>query len=312
MKILLHGSSGFVASYLLPRLQFGGACDVLCFDIKPPSPPTIAAMAAMDTRCRMVVGDSLSSISDADIDLVVSLAGVTDVDYALSNPAVAFTGNIRIAIELAEWLRNRASRARAIYISTDEVLGESREPLAEHAPIGATQPYAVSKAAAELILHNYRDVYDLDIVTLRSCNLVGGNQRAHKIIPVAVKALCNGDAVPIYGSGDHSREWMSVEDLCSAILLLSDRRNPRGVYQAGTGVHLTVKEVVQIVADALGTHLRTKRAPDRLVHDACYAMNPQRLSALGWRPTHNPREAIADAAREMALAFSRGELQLSR
>jgi dTDP-glucose 4,6-dehydratase len=231
---------------------------------------------------------------------VISLAGVTNVDTALENPELAFRANIGIAIDLVEWLRLRPDRPRVVYISTDEVLGESWVALPEDAALKPTQPYAASKAAAELILHNYRDVYGLDVVTLRSCNLIGGQQRARKLIPVAVASLLEARPVPIYGRGTQMREWLAVEDLCDAVLAVLGRGVPSGVYQAASGVHLSVHEVVRIVAEAMGRTPKKIEVRDRPVHDRCYAMQSCRLRNYGWAPAIDPRHAIAAAARELA------------
>ncbi|HEX2079334.1 MAG TPA: NAD-dependent epimerase/dehydratase family protein [Longimicrobium sp.] len=308
MKVLVQGSAGFVASYLIPQLARNEVEHVTCVDPKPPR----FGKADWPRQCEFIPVDRLRDVPGEDFGLVISLAGVTDVDYALQRPASAFNGNLGIAIDLAEWLRTTAPTARCIYVSTDEVLGVTETPLTEDAFTKPTQPYAASKAAAEMILHNYRDVYDLDIVTLRSCNLIGGRQRAVKLIPVAVQHLALSLPVPIYGTGLQRREWMSVEDLCSAILLLCDRGAKKGIYHAATGVHLSVVEVVQHVADAVGVPLKMCGVADRLVHDACYAMSSDRLRALGWEPRVDPRDAIAAAAREMYAEAKEGRFRITR
>jgi dTDP-glucose 4,6-dehydratase len=310
MKALVQGASGFVASYLLPRLATVGIRQIVCVDRKPPCHDSL--LHCLGDGTDFILTDRLSDVIGFNVDLIISLAGVTDVDYALREPASAFAGNVGIAIDLAEWMRTTAPSARCIYLSTDEVLGVSYVPVAEDGPHRATQPYAASKAAAETILHNYRDVYGLDIVTLRSCNLVGGHQRAFKIIPVAVQHLTDGLPVPIYGSGCQRREWMSVEDLCCAILRLCDRSVAKGVYQAASGLHLSVLEVVHQIADALGCTPAMHEVADRQVHDACYAMSSRRLRELGWRPRIDPREAITQAVREMSAEVREGRFQLVR
>jgi dTDP-glucose 4,6-dehydratase len=191
-----------------------------------------------------------------------------------------------------------------VYVSSDEVLGEAFVALPESAPLRPTQPYAASKAAAEIILHCHRDVYGLSLVTLRSCNLVGPGQREPKLIPVAVRALLEGNPVPIHGSGEQLREWLAVEDFSTAILMLMDPSVPAGVYQASSGVHLSVFQVVECVARELKTPPSAVHVTDRMVQDGCYAMSAARLHGLGWRPQHDPIKAIGAAARALASELS--------
>ena len=303
--ILVQGAAGFVAHYLLSRLVNGGYRYFILVDIKPIPGNILSYIKNIDAHVVTYEYSSLLNLPiNLEYDIAISLAGLTDVDIGLVHPKDAFNANINIAIELGEWLRKSNPQTRLIYMSSDEVLGESFVPLPEDAPLRPTQPYAASKAAAEVVLHNYRDVYKLNIVTVRSCNLVGGYQRARKLIPVTVKNLLLSKPVPIYGNGEHMREWMSVNDLCEAIVGLMNSSVPCGVYQAASGTHLSVMEVVEIVSKAIGLPLKTRQVNGRLIHDKCYAMMTTRLQSVGWQPKIDPRQAIAQAAHEMAnLAF---------
>ena len=306
--ILVQGAAGFVAHSLLPKLIDVGFKHLILADLRPVPKELIEHLQSHGAFVETYEGDSLtSSMMGSEPSVIISLAGSTDVDIALEQPKKAFEANLKIAVDLAEWLRLSRHQVRAIYISSDEVLGESYIPLPEEAPLRPTQPYAASKAAAEIVLNNYRDVYNLNVVTLRSCNLVGGKQRARKLIPVTVKSLLSSQAIPIYGTGEHQREWMAVEDLCEAIILLLNQETPAGIYQAASGVHLSVNEVVAIVAKAIGQPVVKRMVKDRLVHDKSYAMITACLRTLGWNPKISPIGAIERAALEMTQTFALGE-----
>jgi dTDP-glucose 4,6-dehydratase len=106
------------------------------------------------------------------------------------------------------------------------------------------------------------------------------------------------------------REWLAVEDLCDAVALAAGGTLPAGVYHCSAGVRLNVLEVIELVADALGTEPRWEHVTDRLVHDCAYAMDATRLRSYGWVPQIDAREAIADAAKAMAHALEAGETLL--
>jgi dTDP-glucose 4,6-dehydratase len=254
-------------------------------------------------------GSSLRELCLPEVETAVVLAGQTDVDEALDHPVRAFEPNVQIAIDAGEWLRTNR-QVRLIYLSSDEVLGEASVPLSERAPHRPTQPYAASKAAAETVLHCFRDTFALDVVTLRACNLVGGNQRARKLIPTAVWHLAQDREVPVHGSGACVREWLAVEDLCDAIALVVQHKLPTGIYHCSSGVRLTVLEVIELVARALGTKARWRHVADRMVNDRTYAMDASRLRSYGWAPRRETVGAIAAAAMAMAGSLKTGETLL--
>lgn len=301
-KVLITGAAGFVGRNLIPMLAFDGIVSNLVFVDKHPMPLSLRDKLELTNVGLTTFATNklpLDSIA-RDVDAIICLAGATSVDAALSDPKKAIDENVALATDLAEWSRRVNPLVKVIYMSSDEVLGESLEPLDEDVPLNPTQPYAASKAAAEIVLHNYRDVYKLNIVTIRSCNLVGAFQKKPKLIPTAVEALLASRPVPIQGDGEQFREWMAVEDLCRAIILLLQNDVLPQVYQATSSVKISVNDVVKIVADKLGVDLKTEKVPDRLVQDRSYAMQSERLNSLGWYPRFSPQDAIGRAARSLA------------
>jgi dTDP-glucose 4,6-dehydratase len=304
-KILITGASGFVGRALLPLLCRAGFNNLLVLDrIRLPS-CTRYEVEQAGGSVHELVGDRLPAPQAfPELEYLVCLAGATSVDAALADPRPAIEGNLQIAVDLGEWARASEYPVRIIYVSSDEVLGEAFDPLPASAVIHPTQPYAASKAAAEIILHCYRDVYKLHIATVRSCNLIGPGQRAPKLLPVAVQALLMGEPVPIHGSGEQKREWMAVKDFAQAILTMIQRGAQPRIYQAASGYHLTVLQVVELAAQALNVPLDVKYVVDRVVQDRDYAMDASLLHSLGWYPREDPRIAIGAAASALA-----GDLQ---
>jgi dTDP-glucose 4,6-dehydratase len=296
-KILVTGAAGFVGKNLISLLVENGISRELIFVDKHPAPPTLVnELKSKGVNLEVAISNKLPTDSSVqDVDAVICLAGATSVDAALWQPQKAIDENIAIAVDLAEWSHCVNPAAKVIYMSSDEVLGASIEPLGEDAHLNPSQPYAVSKASAELILHNYRDIYDLNIVTLRSCNLVGFGQKMPKLIPTAVYSLLEHRPVPIHGDGCQLREWMDVKDLCRAIVLLLHQDVEPQVFQATSGVKISVNEVVKIIAESLGVDLYTEHVADRLVQDRSYAMQPKRLNSLGWHAISDPYDAIRNA-----------------
>jgi dTDP-glucose 4,6-dehydratase len=303
--LVVYGAAGFVASTLLtgPALP---SSTLTLVDQEAIGQSVLDSLMQADVSVNVVRSSSLSGIAADDADVLLVLAGQTDVDQALADPALAFRTNMAIAVESAEWWR-RHPEARLVYLSSDEVLGASQVPLNENAPFRPTQPYAASKAAAEMTLRCYSESYGLELVVIRSCNLVGGRQRARKLIPIAVQNLAVGSPVPVFGDGFYRREYLAVEDLCEVIRQGLSRTLPADVYNCTSGIALQTAEVVDLVAEALGVEPVLAHVKDRIVHDRCYAMDASKLNAHGWKPKVAPADAIAAAATEMKSAWDNGQ-----
>jgi dTDP-glucose 4,6-dehydratase len=308
--LVVYGAAGFVASTLLtgPRLP---PLKLTLIDHESIEQSVLDSLSRANILVEVVQSSSMAEIVADDADVLLVLAGQTDVDQALAEPALAFETNMTIAIESAEWWR-RHPQVRLIYLSSDEVLGASSCPLNEEAPFRPTQPYAASKAAAEMALRCYSESYGLELVVIRSCNLVGSRQRARKLIPTAVHHLASGLPVPIFGDGSHRREYLAVEDLCEVISQAIARTLPSGTYNCTSGIALQTIEVVAIVAEALGVETICTHVKDRLVHDRCYAMDASKLNAHGWKLQVTPADAITAAAIELKAAWDNGQVLTHR
>ncbi len=307
MRTVITGAAGFVGTTLLLGDRLPGD-ELILVDPAPIDPAVPAALHRRGVPFEIRHSGCLSGAHDpGDADLLLALAGQTDVDQALADPAPAFAANGAIALDAAEWWR-RHPAARVVYLSTDEVLGvPGAEPFAEDAPLCPTQPYAASKANAETTLRCYRDTFGMDLTVVRSCNLVGGRQRARKLIPKAVQEMSAGRPVPIVGTGRQTREYLAVEDLGDVLLQASAGALPTGIYHCTSAVAFDVFGVVEVLAAALGLRPELIHVPDRLVQDQAYAMDPGLLRSLGWKPRLSPADAMARAAVEMHAAWRRGE-----
>lgn len=297
--ILVYGASGFVGGALLPILASAGHTSILAVDRSPIGKTVLALARSNGARVAVRRLDHLPPESRY-LNAAVCLAGATSVDAALDAPESAYADNLTIAIAFGAYLR-RNPTIRGVYVSSDEVLGPTEQPLPPSAPLKPTQPYAASKAAAETVLHNYRDVYDLNLVTLRSCNLVGPRQRKPKLLPVAVDSLIGRSSVPVHGDGEQRREFMHVDDFCSAVIDVIDPAVPCGIYQATTEESLSVNQVVELAAEATQLPLSTINVADRVVQDRSYAMDSSSLRAVGWMPSLTAKSAITAAAKALSM-----------
>ena len=291
--LLVTGGSGFIGSALI-RSQVDKAQRIVNVD---------AHTYAADDR-RLPQGPSTLETLDLDItdpalfdvfddvrpDIVVHLAAETHVTRSESDEERFFQTNVdgtRCVLEAAV----RSKAGLVVHVSTDEVYGPALDhPFAEDekepAEGRATSAYARSKAVADDLARSYQT--SIDVVVVRPANCFGPWQHPEKAIPRWTVRALTGDRLPVWGDGRYVRDWMFVDDLCSALGLLIERTPHTGVYNVGPGRDaLPNVEIARRVAAAAGASSDDVYLTDydRPQHDRVYAIDAGRIKALGWEPS---------------------------
>ena len=183
-----------------------------------------------------------------------------------------------------------------IQVSTDEVYGSIADGYAsEDALLDPSSPYSASKAGADLLVQSYAVTYDYSAVITRCTNNYGPYQFPEKLIPLFVTNLFAGRQVPLYGDGLNERDWLYVEDHCSAIHMLVDEGAPGEVYNIGANAQLPNIRLTHMILHALGMDdSMIEYVPDRPGHDLRYAVDSSKIRSLGWAPSHTVERRLAD------------------
>ena len=218
-------------------------------------------------------------------DCVVNFAAESHVDRSISNPDLFLSTNVLGALNLLEMCK-KFGVSRFLQISTDEVYGSLLEGFAtEDFPFNPSSPYAASKASAEHFVNAYATTYGLNTGLVRCSNNYGPRQFPEKLIPVAIKALIDGEKVPIYGSGSNVREWVHVEDCARGILQVLERGNPADIYNISSGEfsdNLSLVKKILPLLDKDESAISFVR--DRKGHDFRYAIDSTKIKQeLGWK-----------------------------
>jgi dTDP-glucose 4,6-dehydratase len=231
----------------------------------------------------------------ADADVVVHFAAESHVDRSITGPAVFLETNVvgtGVLIDAAA----RHGVSRFIHVSTDEVYGSIAEGFApETALLDPSSPYSASKAGSDLLVHSYSVTFDYPAIITRCTNNYGPYQFPEKVIPLFVTNLLDGLQVPLYGDGLNERDWLYVEDHCSAIHLLVDQGRLGEVYNISADAQLTNLEVTHKLLSLLGKDESSiEHVEDRKGHDRRYALDSSKLRGLGWQPAHTFDERLVD------------------
>ncbi len=228
---------------------------------------------------------------------VVHFAAETHVDRSLLDAQPFTRTNIQGTLSLLEIARMVPVR-RLIVISTDEVYGPAapRRKFRPDSPLQPTNPYAASKAAADMLALSYRKSYGLPVVILRSVNVYGPRQYPEKFIPLAVTNALAGKAVPVYGDGRQHRDWLWVDDFCAAVYRLATAAVvEQDIYHIAGHNHQRNHHVAeQILRLTGGQKEQLQFVADRPGHDRRYALDDREFrKEFDWSPEMSWRDGLA-------------------
>lgn len=299
MKILITGGAGFIGSNFIFYMRKQHPEDVLiCLDKLTYAGNLAALDPIMDApNFRFVMGD----IADRETvytlfeeerpEIVVNFAAESHVDRSIENPAIFLQTNVMgTQVLLDACLKYGIKRYHQV--STDEVYGDlpiDRPDLffTEQTPLHASSPYSASKASADLLCNAYHRTYDLPISISRCSNNYGPYQFPEKLIPLMIANALADKPLPVYGEGLNIRDWLYVEDHCTAIDLIL--RNGKAGYIYNIGGHNEMKNidiVKQILSILNKPESMITYVADRKGHDMRYAIDPTFIyDELGWLPS---------------------------
>ncbi|MBQ8658082.1 MAG: dTDP-glucose 4,6-dehydratase [Clostridia bacterium] len=231
---------------------------------------------------------------------VVNFAAESHVDRSIQNPDIFLKTNVLgTQVLLDACLRYGVERYHQI--STDEVYGdlplESGEPFTESSPLKPSSPYSTSKAAADLLVLAYYKTYGLPITISRSSNNYGKYQHAEKFIPNIIKRAGEGIKILIYGDGKNVRDWLYVNDHCSAIDMILQKGKIGEIYNIGGDNEMPNLVLAKKILSILKTEIGIQFVEDRKGHDRRYSLNSQKIKKLGWKPRTLFDEGLTDTVK---------------
>lgn len=296
MKIFVTGGAGFIGSnfvyYMLSKhpdyeivcldcLTYAGNMETLEEALKNPK----FKFVKIDITDR----ENIYKLFETEKpDIVVNFAAESHVDRSIVNPEIFLKTNILGTQVLMDACR-KYGITRYHQVSTDEVYGDlplDRPDLffTEETPIHTSSPYSASKASADLLVLAYHRTYGLPVTISRCSNNYGPYHFPEKLIPLMIANVLNDKPLPVYGDGKNVRDWLYVEDHCSAINLIIHNGRVGEVYNIGGHNERTNLEVVETIIRTLGKG-EIKFVKDRAGHDRRYAIDPAKIHReLGWLP----------------------------
>ncbi len=234
----------------------------------------------------------------ADCDVVVHFAAETHVDRSILEPAVFIQTNAlgtQVLLEAAV----EANVKRFHHISTDEVFGSlelgSQDKFHETTPYNPRSPYSASKAAADHLVRAYGETYGLRYTLTNCSNNYGEYHFPEKLFPLAITNVLEGKKVPVYGDGLNVRDWLYVQDHCSALdRVLTDGRVGETYVIGGLTTDISNLEVVKMILTLMDrSDSDIEFVADRKGHDRRYTVDWSKINhQLGWTPSVTLEEGL--------------------
>jgi dTDP-glucose 4,6-dehydratase len=297
--VLVTGGAGFIASHVVDLLLERGDLRVTVLD-KLTYAGNVENLATHrgDPRFDFVRGDVADPEQVARLvtrsTSVLHAAAETFVDRSIAESGEFVRSNVlgtQVVLEAC-----RRAEKPLVVVSTDEVYG-SREhgAFSEEDPLLPNNPYAATKAGADMLCRAYRVTYGMPVTIVRGTNAFGPRQHPEKAVPTFALNALDGRRVPVYGKGRNRREWLFVRDFARAVVAVTDSGQPGETYNIGGGHEISNRDLARQVCRLAGApEALVTFVPDRPGHDLRYSLEWSRLAELGWKPETRFHDGLAE------------------
>ena len=246
----------------------------------------------------------LEILNNHNIDIVIHFAAQSHVQNSFEDSLLFTQDNIVGTHNLIESCRKYGKLNKFIHVSTDEVygeshLGEKEKKKDEFSILSPTNPYAATKAAAEMIVKSYYKSFNVPVVITRGNNVYGYNQYPEKIIPKFISLLLKNEPVTIQGDGSAVRGFLHSFDTASAFETIIDKGVVGEIYNIGcddcdeyTVLEISKMLIKLIHGENVEINSYIKYIEDRPFNDQRYYISNKKIRELGWSPKINFSQGI--------------------
>ncbi len=228
----------------------------------------------------------LEALLRADrVKIVVNFAAQSMVGESWEKPDDWMQANVVTAARLAERLRHIDFLEKYVHVTTPEVYGSTNGWIEEDTPINPSTPYAVSRAAGDMLFKIYRETFGLPVVSTRAANVYGPGQSLYRIIPRTLFFLLTGRMLDLHGGGISTRSFIHIDDVSRATWQIAQRAPVGETYHISTDRIIAIKDLVALICEKLNKpfEAHVKVVVERLGKDSAYWLKSDKLrSKLGW------------------------------
>ena len=324
--ILVTGGAGFIGSNFILQWIKKTDSSVINLDLLTyAGNPANLSLAEGNARYALTVGDICDTERVASLlrehqpRAIVHFAAESHVDRSITSPESFIRTNVQGTQVLLEQARRYWSGLdetdqaafRFLHVSTDEVYGSltaNDPPFSETTAYAPNSPYAASKAASDHLARAYHHTWGLPVLTTNCSNNYGPFQFPEKLIPLMILNALEGKPLPVYGDGANVRDWLFVEDHCTAIRTVLEKGRVCETYNIGGNSERNNLDVVHTICDLVdemspNSALTPRRnlvtfVKDRPGHDRRYAIDASKIEReMGWRPAEGFEDGLRKTVR---------------
>ena len=308
--ILVTGGSGFIGTNFIYYLMNKTDYLIINYDNLTYA-SSIHSLKSLEKnkRYNFIKGDISNGnafrqcLYDYKPDFIVNFAAESHVDRSIDVPFTFLQTNIIGTAVILDCIKDylkkhkiKKESFRFLHISTDEVYGSlNKELFTELTPYNPSSPYSASKASSDHLVRAWNNTYDIPTLITNCSNNYGPYQFPEKLIPLMIVNCLNEQKLPVYGTGNNVRDWLYVNDHCSAIDKVLHNGKIGETYNIGGNCEMENLEIVKIICDILDKcHPRSenksyndliKFVEDRPGHDFRYSVDTTKINKeLNWKP----------------------------
>ncbi|CAM4525552.1 dTDP-glucose 4,6-dehydratase [Paenibacillus xylanexedens] len=304
MKLLVTGGAGFIGSnFVMYMLDQHPDYEIINVDALTYAGNLENLKSLERNQRHTFVKADITDAAEMDrligqgIDVIVNFAAESHVDRSILEPDVFVRTNVNGTQALLEAAKKH-NISKFVQVSTDEVYGSLGPTglFTEKTPLQPNSPYSASKAGGDLLVRAYHETFGLPMNITRCSNNYGPYQFPEKLIPLMISRALADEALPVYGDGLNIRDWLYVEDHCSAIDLVIHQGINGEVYNIGGNNERTNVHIVNTILEQLGKpESLIKYVQDRPGHDRRYGIDPTKtMSELNWQPKYTFETGIKE------------------
>jgi dTDP-glucose 4,6-dehydratase len=243
------------------------------------------------------LGEIVAFAREMNVSHVVNFAAQGMVAESWLKPEDWYQTNTVSNILLHDQLRKLPSLRKYVHISTPEVYGSTEGIIPESRSYNPSTPYATSRAACDMSLHNFLENYAFPVVWTRAANVYGPGQQLYRVIPRMIMAILTDKKLQLHGGGHSIRSFIHIEDVASATWSIAREAQPGGIYHISTERFISIRELVALVCRLMGESFEkhVEEAPERDGKDAAYLLNADKARAeFQWEPKISLEEGIKE------------------
>jgi len=316
MKILITGGAGFIGSHVV-RLFVNNYPNYNIYNLDALTyAGNLENLKDIENKenYEFIKGDITNEVFISEIfsiykfDAVIHLAAESHVDRSIEDPLAFVKTNVIGTMILLNAFKNtwkdHFDNKLFYHISTDEVYGTLGETglFTETTSYDPNSPYSASKASSDHFVRAYGETYGMPYIITNCSNNYGQNQFPEKLIPLFINNIINNKALPVYGDGNYTRDWLYVKDHAIAIDLVFHKGKNAETYNIGGFNEWKNIDLVKLLCQQMDIELGHENGTseklityvkDRPGHDLRYAIDASKIkNELGWKPSVTFEEGL--------------------